>query len=100
MENVLNFISEWFKNECDGEWERESQIKIETTSNPGWSIKIDLKNTNLESLTFEMDTIENTENDWYFYEFRSGVFHAAGDLSKLEFLLTKFRDYINGSLSN
>ena len=25
-----------FANECDGDWEHENQVKIETVDNPGW----------------------------------------------------------------
>lgn len=91
--NSLEIICNWFSEESNGDWEHENQIKIETTSNPGWSIAIDLRNT---SLIFRSDYEENqlTDEDWYFYKIEDGKFTASGDIFKLEFLLQKFAEII------
>ena len=31
---------EWFRSQCDGEWEHDNRIKIETLDNPGWDVWI------------------------------------------------------------
>ena len=40
---------EWYNGNCDGDWQHEYGIKIETVDNPG-SIKIALSYTPIESL--------------------------------------------------
>ena len=92
--NILEWLSNWFTAECNGDWEHENGISIITVDNPGWSITIDLENTNLEHLEIENDTIERSENDWYFFEIKNKKFRAAGDLTKLAFLLTKFKEIV------
>jgi hypothetical protein len=47
-----------------------------------------------------MDTIESSENDWYFYKVQNAEFTAAGDLSKLQFLLSKFRELVESNVKH
>jgi hypothetical protein len=42
----------------------------------------------------ESNLIENSEQDWFFYEIKEGKYKANGDPSKLEFLLKKFKEII------
>lgn len=87
---TMKFISKWFSSHCDQDWEHENQIKIETTSNPGWHIVIDLKDTPLEHLSLNVDLVEINSSDWYIYKVVNSQFVASGDLDKLEFLLNEF----------
>ena len=48
--NTINWISTWFASQCDGDWEHENQIRIETLDNPGWDIVIDLSGTEFRML--------------------------------------------------
>lgn len=38
-------LQEWFAKHCNGEREHMSGVRIETTDNPGWWIKIELEGT-------------------------------------------------------
>ena len=92
--DILSWLSNWFASECNGDWEHENQIKIQTLDNPGWDIEIDLRDTSLEELQILNDVVEPTENDWYFFEVRDKRFIASGDLTKLTFLLEKFKEIV------
>lgn len=94
---ILEWISNWFALECNGDWEHENQIKIETSDNPGWIIQIDLRNTPWENFSIEYILHENSEDDWFGYSIKNKKFEASGDLSKLEFLLNKFRSIIENN---
>ncbi|XZF15430.1 Imm53 family immunity protein [Chitinophagaceae bacterium MMS25-I14] len=89
---ILTWLYKWFESYCDGDWEHEQMINIQTTSNPGWMITIDLKYTHLESAILDIGTIENGDDDWFFYNIKDSQYRAGGDISKLEFLLNKFRE--------
>jgi hypothetical protein len=39
---MLQWLQEWYLEQCDREWEHEYGIKIGTLDNPGWTITIDL----------------------------------------------------------
>jgi hypothetical protein len=41
----LSLLEEWFVARCNGNWEHGSGISIETLDNPGWRVKIDLRDT-------------------------------------------------------
>jgi hypothetical protein len=86
----LNWIQNWYKNQCDGDWEHDYGIKIETLDNPGWSITIDTTNTLNELNDFEWNLVEQSEDDWYGYKVIDGVFEGSGDPNKLEKLIDVF----------
>jgi hypothetical protein len=62
--SVLADIQKWYASNCDGDWEHSFGIVIETLDNPGWSVTIDLKDTNLEGKTFETFQNEVSEEQW------------------------------------
>ncbi len=88
---VFKWLTNWFMSNCNGDWEHENQIKIYTVDNPGWSIQIDLTGSSLESVETDYFRVENGSSDWYGFKFHDGKYSAAGDLSKLEFLLEIFK---------
>lgn len=92
---IFDWLAKWFESECDGDWEHENQIKIQTLDNPGWDIEIDLRNTSLENLSIINDTVQLSLNDWYYYEINNQKFKAGGDLNKLIFLISKFKEVID-----
>lgn len=51
---LVKEIQEWFKTQCDGEWEHEHGLTIRSLDNPGWVVQISLENTKLESKPFEI----------------------------------------------
>lgn len=82
-------IQDWYKLHCNGDWEHEYGIKIETLDNPGWNVTIDLSDTILDGLTYEKN-IENSEDDWIFLKSDGNVFSGAGDFNKLDEIIDKF----------
>ncbi|WP_315814785.1 immunity 53 family protein [Paraflavitalea speifideaquila] len=94
---ILTWLQEWYESHCDSEREHEYGITINTIDNPGWYITIDLAFTKLESIELEGGTVENGEDDWYFYKINNKQYKASGDCSKLEFLLLKFREIVENN---
>ncbi len=92
--DILQWIEKWYLSNCNGAWEHEFGIKIDTVDNPGWYITIDLHYTSLEDYEFDMDTVEESDDNWYFFVVKEGQFKASGDPSKLGFLLEKFRKLV------
>jgi hypothetical protein len=94
--NLLSWLQNWYKANCNGDWEHIYGVKIETLDNSGWSVIIDLKDTNLENLEREYRLIENSDEDWYTLSIKDSKFQASGDSFKLETLLYKFKEIIEG----
>jgi hypothetical protein len=95
----LEKLQNWLAEQADGEREHTYGVKIETSDNPGWILRIDLHETILENIVLPPFSCENIENDWYFFKVENKVFTAADDLSKLDFLLGEFLSVIENGLA-
>jgi len=84
----------WFKLNCNGDWEHSNSITIETLDNPGWAFKVDITDTNDEGKTLLTKEIISDDN-WYDINCDGAIFEAFGDLSKLPFLIEQFRNLVN-----
>ncbi|MFE6026463.1 Imm53 family immunity protein [Streptomyces niveus] len=43
----LDWLRNWYAQQCDGEWEHERGVRIATIDNPGWTVSIDLEESEL-----------------------------------------------------
>jgi Immunity protein 53 len=72
----LSLLEKWYLSQCNGEWEHQHGIRIETIDNPGWSLTINLNGTQAENGTLNLVKIERAENDWIHYWVEKNQFHA------------------------
>lgn len=94
MSNELIFwLQEWYKKNCNGMWEQTYGINIETLDNPGWSVTVDLASTELEFKFFEVVDQDNGEKDWLFCEVKDKRFVGNGDPNKLKNILEIFQEW-------
>jgi len=89
----LNWLIQWYNNQCDGEWEHGNGISIVSLDNPGWHIIIDLQDTELNYKPFEKIVIENSETDWYRCFVRENKFEGACSPMNLLILLKIFHNW-------
>ncbi|SDI19760.1 Immunity protein 53 [Chryseobacterium taeanense] len=88
MKNI-EAIQEWFKLQCNGDWEHEYGVKIQTINNPGWNVHIDLSDTVLDGFKID-ENLDNGDRDWFFIQSDGKVFSGSGDSNKLNTILDKF----------
>ena len=86
----LKLISDWFKSNCNGDWEHGYGIKIETMDNPGWKVEVYLYDTELEDKSFDKIMLNNGDNDWMCCNVENYFFIGMGDVDKLELILDVF----------
>ncbi|MBK0404959.1 immunity 53 family protein [Adhaeribacter sp. BT258] len=92
MENgLIERIQNWYKNNCNGDWEHEFGIKIGTLDNPGWAVTIELNNTSLEEGKI-FKQYEKAEDDWLSVKVEDKKFIGYGDPNKLHEILRIFLD--------
>ena len=91
---ILDWIQDWFKSNCDGDWEKGEGIQITTLDNPGWEVEIDISNTSVANLNLRPIHNQKGAQDWYGVKIENQKFIAAGDAGKLEFLLGLFKEMI------
>ncbi len=91
---LIQWIENWYKSKCDGRWEHRDGIRIMTLDNPGWSVKINLEDTEIDEKYFEKLNVDNDDNDWYICEVKERCFHGVGDISKLYIILKIFKEFV------
>jgi hypothetical protein len=67
MENQRDVLSElqaWFLAHCNEDWEHSHGVSIGTLDNPGWSIEINLDQTELETRPLTRYETHRTDQDW------------------------------------
>ena len=99
QESVLARIQRWYVAQCDGAWEHQFGVRIETLDNPGWLVTIHLQDTNLSNRPFDSvnegigDKQHPERSRWISCQVRDGVWKGAGDETQLERLLKIFLDW-------
>jgi hypothetical protein len=48
-DNIFDWLQQWYISQCDGEWEHDEGIKIQSSDNPGWIVEINVKDTEAEN---------------------------------------------------
>ena len=93
--DLLSRLANWYVSQCDGDWEHSYGIKLDTLDNPGWTLEIDLADTELEDKPFEPIHRGDSENDdrWLHCEVAKGKFRASGGTQNLPEMLTVFLDW-------
>ena len=91
--SVLADIQKWYASNCDGEWEHEFGLTVETMDNPGWSVTIDLDDTNLEGKEFQPIKNLQSEETWIDCQVEDNKFRGFGDPSRFEEILSIFLDW-------
>lgn len=88
---MLSKLSAWYVNQCDGTWEHQFGIMIETTDNPGWWVQADV------GLAYSMIPIEVGEigkGKWIRISICDGKFSAAGDPGSINDLLSSLTNIL------
>jgi hypothetical protein len=96
MDDVLSQLQQWYARQCDGDWEHQFGVKVDTLDNPGWRVTIDLASTDLEGRSFEpleRGLMDNASTDWYSISVNENKFEGACDPTKLAFLLRTFLEW-------
>jgi len=89
----LDALQEWYAAQCDGDWEHQFGVTVDTLDNPGWTLRVDLTGTPLEALEQPRIDVERTENDWIECWTEQGTFNGAGGPRNLTELLRAFERF-------
>jgi hypothetical protein len=89
----LTRLQNWYHSQCDGDWEHQFGVHVETLDNPGWTVKIDLKDTEHEDREFAQIKVQRSEDDWLHISRTPDTFRIACGPSNLEESLSIFCDW-------
>jgi len=90
-----NFIwlQNWYQSHCDGDWEHQNGVRLNTIDNPGWSLTISLQDTELEGKKFKNLEINRSDSNWLFCAVRNNRFEGRCGCNNLEEILHIFRSW-------
>lgn len=88
--NSLDALQEWFATQCNGCWEHERGITIDTIDNPGWHVRIELAGTTQEGLVLKPVGVTRSEDDWYECRVIDEIFEGVGAARNLGDILDVF----------
>ena len=77
MTEAISLLEIRYAARCNGDWEHQWGVKIDSLDNPGWTLDIDLNQTKAENRQLERTRIERTQNDWIIYHVEKKKFKAA-----------------------
>jgi hypothetical protein len=100
IKNYYDQLIDWYLAQCNGDWEHEYGIKIESLDNPGWSLKIDLNGTPLNGKSHKAVLHNVTEEDelgglwgdkdWFVSRVEHDVYISYGGPRNIEDLIKAF----------
>ena len=95
-----NLLASWYKAHCNGNWEHQYGVKIESIDNPGWHVEIDLAETELIDVAFKdvrIGTVaqewSDDEKPWIVMKKKDKRIDAACSPSQLNEVLTIFNEW-------
>lgn len=88
----LQQLQDWYLSQCNGDWEHTYDVKIGTLDNPGWTLEVDLRETELAGCSFEPLGRGDAEDDsdWIHCKVEQEKFMGAGGSKNLTELLRVF----------
>jgi hypothetical protein len=89
--DVITRLQNWYKINCDGDWEHAFGVNIVNIDNPGWAVTIALEDTPFDNAVFTK-TIDNGDLDWMTIEIKEKKFVGHGDPGKLTVIIGVFLD--------
>ena len=87
---ALEWIQQWYAENCDGDWEHSYGVSITTLDNPGWSVTINLEGTDLEDKPFVNISIDKSKDDWIRCKVKDTKFFGDGGPRNLTEMLQIF----------
>jgi Immunity protein 53 len=102
MDNLI-WLTRWYASQCNGSWEHQNGVKLDTLDNPGWILTINLEDTDLENRPFEpqRNGAESQAYDptkmlsWWICRVEKKEFIAACGPHDLPAIISIFRQWVD-----
>ncbi|WP_163341178.1 immunity 53 family protein [Desulfopila sp. IMCC35008] len=100
---AIKELEEWYLSQCNEDWEHTYGVEIGTLDNPGWLLKIDLMDTDLEDSEYQEfsygvgEEADTSGDNWLITKLENGKFVGYGGPQKLEELIRLFLAWAHGN---
>jgi hypothetical protein len=97
MPDELERLADWYRDQCDGDWEHQNCVTLTTLDNPGWRLDVQLTDTAMAGRVVAPTNVERGEEDWIFYEVKDDRFRGRCGPRNLVEMVRAFLDLSNTS---
>jgi len=100
--NSIQWLQNWYRAQCNDDWEHHHGVTIQTLDNPGWLVTVDLTGTALQSLAMkDVGQLADVNHggtkgnhDWLNCKVEDGFFVGAGGPLSLFLIGDVFRVWV------
>ncbi|MFB9690533.1 immunity 53 family protein [Amycolatopsis plumensis] len=93
----FGFLTGWYASQCDGDWEHEFGVRLETLDNPGWRLRVDTVGTGAEGRVLPRSKADLGPDRWLWTAADGESFEASCDVRSLAELLAAFRRFASAT---
>lgn len=93
LNDALAYLQQWFLEQCDGEWEEDYGVVLETLNNPGWHLRVPLTDTPLAGRTYDRRLHGHSTERWVDLRSDGTTFDAACGPLALQDVIDGFRAF-------
>jgi hypothetical protein len=90
MDSTIRRLATWYRAQCNGDWEHDDGVQIDTRDNPGWSVRISIRGTAVGDADFAELKELIDEVGWIHCRVVDGHFEGFGGPLELERILVVF----------
>lgn len=90
-------LQRWYVGQCNGDWEHQYGVRIDTLDNPGWTVRVDLAGTVLEEATTDWSKVERSVHDWMMWRLADGRYEASCGPTNLNEAILAFLDVVDSA---
>ena len=92
--NHLEWLDDWYRCQCNGEWEHKEGMRLQMLDNPGWLLTIRLAGTSARNAPPQRLRMETRGGGWLACSIGEECFEGSGDPRKLEQIIGVFRRWV------
>jgi Immunity protein 53 len=91
----LEWLDRWYQRQCNGEWEHSRGVRLESLTDPGWQLTIDLAGTTAANAAPQRLQLDTLCGEWITCSIVEDRFQGSGDPRKLEQIIGVFRQWVD-----
>lgn len=96
----LAWFCEWFERQCDGGWEQAHGTSVGTIDNPGWRLRVDVRDESESAVLVARgpSEVDDGRGRWFraWFDNDAQQFNAAGSPEMLAEMFATFRTAVQG----
>ena len=96
MSDNLEWLEDWYQRQCDGAWEHNEGIRLESLRRQGWHLTISLEGTSAQHASPNRMNFDSSGGEWIDCTIAEGRFEGKGDPRRLEQIIGVFRKWVEG----